>query len=165
MLNPYFDAFIYGLIGLSSLLLALGEPTLPDYTERVLAIGDKVILILFIIEFIIKSIVLGFCQGKKTYLKNGWNKLDFFIIVISCVDWILELTADGAVDLSFLRALRALRALRMVSHNETMKKVVTSVFRALPVVANVMLISLLFYLIFGILGVIFFKGGLYRCEF
>ena len=35
---------------------------------------------------------------------------------------------------------------------------------ALPVVVNVFLILMLFYLIFGILGVIFFKGALYACT-
>ena len=38
---------------------------------------------------------------------------------------------------------------------------VSSVMMALPVVVNVFLILMLFYLIFGILGVIFFKGALY----
>lgn len=93
--------------------------------------------------------------------------MDFFIIVMSIVDWIITSVLDSTVSLSFLRALRALRALRplrMVSRNEGMKKVVTSVIRAMPVVLNVLLISLLFYLIFGILGVIFFSGKFYSCD-
>jgi hypothetical protein len=52
----------------------------------------------------------------------------------------------------------------MVSRNEGMKKVVTSVMQAMPVVLNVLLISMLFYLIFGILGVIFFKGAFFSCT-
>lgn len=77
------------------------------------------------------------------------------------------MAASSGVDLRFLRALRALRALRplrMVSRNEGMKIVVSSVMKALPEVLNVLLILLLFFLIFGILGVIFFKGGLYTCT-
>jgi voltage-gated sodium channel type II alpha len=45
-----------------------------------------------------------------------------------------------------------------------MKTVVTSVMQAVPAVFNVLLISLMFYLIFGILGVIFFKGSFYSCT-
>ena len=34
----------------------------------------------------------------------------------------------------------------------------------MPAVGNVLLITALFYLIFGILGVIFFKGTFYECT-
>jgi hypothetical protein len=49
----------------------------------------------------------------------------------------------------------------MVSRSEGMKIVVSSVLQALPAVVNVFIIMILFYFIFGILGVIFFKGALY----
>lgn len=130
LLHPYFDNFIYALISASSILLALSEPYLTSYQDAALNIGHKIILILFIFEFIIKVVVSGFAVGKNAYLKSGWNFLDFFIIVVSVIDWILTESLDGSVSLSFLRALRALRALRplrMVSRNEGMKKVVTSV--------------------------------------
>ena len=74
---------------------------------------------------------------------------------------------DGMFLISFLRALRALRALRplrMVSRNEGLKVVVSSVFRSIPAIFNALLVTLLFYIIFGILGVIFFKGKFYYCN-
>jgi hypothetical protein len=52
----------------------------------------------------------------------------------------------------------------MVSRSEGMKIVVSSVLKALPAVINVFIIMILFYFIFGILGVIFFKGALYTCS-
>jgi len=115
----------------------------------------------------VKIIVMNFIFEKKAYMKRGWNRLDFFIVLVGIIDWIISASLTDSVDLSSLRALRALRALRplrMVSRNEGMKKVVTSVMRSLPAVGNVILISLLFYLIFGILGVIFFKGSFYSCT-
>lgn len=45
-----------------------------------------------------------------------------------------------------------------------MRKVVYSLGKAIPVVINVTMISILFYVIFGILGVIFFKGSLFYCT-
>lgn len=106
-------------------------------------------------------------KGKKSYLRNGWNRLDFFIVIIGIVSWTVDSSVSSGPNLSFLsalRALRALRPLRMVSRNEGLKTVVTSVMRSMPAVGNVILISLLFYLIFGILGVIFFKGAFYTCT-
>jgi hypothetical protein len=63
----------------------------------------------------IKIVVLGFYRGKKTYLKDSWNKFDFTIVLFSIITWIFEYFNIG--DLRFIkgfRALRALRPLRMV---------------------------------------------------
>ena len=63
-----------------------------------------------------------------------------------------------------LRTLRALRPLRMVSRNEGLKAVVSSVFKAIPAILNTLVVSLLFYIIFGILGIILFKGSFHYCT-
>ena len=167
LMHPYFDSGIYCLIALSCAILSLDEPTKTVLTINFLNIISNVVLAMFTLEFLIKSIVLGFITGKASYLKNSWNRLDFFIVAASYVEIILELEGGSIVNLSFLRAFRALRALRplrMVSHNERMKKVVTSVIQAIPAVFNVMLITVLFYLIFGILGIIFFNGVMFYCT-
>ena len=117
-------------------------------------------------ELLTKVIVLGFTGGTKSYLKNSWNLLDLFIVSVSYFDLMLTIALKG-LNLSFLRvlkALRALRPLRMVSQNEKMKKVITSVIRTMPALINVMTITILFYIIFSILGVIFFNGGMYYCT-
>ena len=63
-----------------------------------------------------------------------------------------------------LRALRALRPLRMISRYEGLKLVVNSLFRAIPELMSISLISGLALLIFAILGINFFKGTYYRCS-
>ena len=167
ILHPYFDSLIYSIIGLSCIVLALDEPVKLPMTERFLNIVSNLVLALFTLEFIIKTIVLGFVKGKRSYIKNSWNLLDFFIIIVSYLDIILTNAGGSFINLSFIRAFRALRALRplrMVTHNERMKKVVTSVIQAVPAVIDVTLITLLFYIIFGILGIIFFKGVMFYCT-
>ena len=111
--------------------------------------------IIFVLEAVLKIISKGFVKGKGTYLRDAWNVLDFLIVVTTIANWIIELALRG-VGLGFLRgfrALRALRPLRMVSKNEGMKSVVNSLLKSIPPLLNVMLISMLFYLVFGILGV------------
>ena len=167
MMHPYFDSGVYCLISISCVILALDEPNKTDVTANFLDIISNVVLACFSLEFIIKSIVLGFSQGKNAYLRNSWNRLDFFIILVSYIEILLAIFGGTAVNISFLRAFRALRALRplrMVSHNERMKKVVTSVIEAMPAIINVMLITVLFYIIFGILGIIFFNGIMFYCT-
>lgn len=120
---------------------------------------------IFIFEAVSKIIVLGFVMGKDSYLRDPWNILDFIIVSFSILNWILDSLSN--VSISFLRgfrALRALRPLRMVSKNEGMKIVVNSLLTSIPNLFNVLLISLLFLLVFGILGVQLFKGAMGSCS-
>ncbi len=120
---------------------------------------------LFIGEAMIKIFLMGFVFGKKSYLRDPWNCLDFIIVSFSMVNWVLDSFSDISVTfLRGFRALRALRPLRMVSKNEGMKIVVNSLLKSIPSLLNVMLISLLFLLVFGILAVQLFKGAMGACN-
>jgi len=152
--NAYFDDFIYHIIGLNSFLLILDAPILTDeYQNKSLNLLQNIISGIFIGEFIIKIIVMGFVIGKKSYLKDDWNRLDFIIVLFSIITWILSSVKN--IDLSFakgFRALRALRPLRLVSRYEGIKTVVNAILFALPSLFNVMVIILVVLLIFSILG-------------
>ncbi|KAJ8309553.1 hypothetical protein KUTeg_014427 [Tegillarca granosa] len=62
-----------------------------------------------------------------------------------------------------MRTLRALRPLRAVSRWEGMRVVVNALIKAIPSIANVLLVCLVFWLIFGIVGVQFFSGKFFKC--
>jgi hypothetical protein len=59
--------------------------------------------------------------------------------------------------------LRTLRPLRVISRNEGLKISIQSLLVSIPNVFNVLLITSLFFLIFGIMGVQYLKGHLYNC--
>jgi voltage-dependent calcium channel T type alpha-1G len=164
--NTYFAGFIYTLIALNSLLLALDEPQLTDpYQKATITLLLTVISIIFVGECFVKIIVLGFYCGERTYLKDSWNILDFVIVLFSFLTWGLEAFAGS--DLQFVRgfrALRALRPLRVVSKNEGIKTVVNALLESIPALLNVLLIVLLFLLVFGILGIQLFKGKMGGCS-
>lgn len=74
---------------------------------------------------------------------------------------------DTGTDITYLKALRALRALRplkLVSKNEGMKLVVNSILASIPNLINVFLISILFYFVFGVLGISILMGKVSFCE-
>jgi hypothetical protein len=165
--HAYFENFIYHLIALNSVTLALDEPTQnPNgYDNKTLDMVVAIISGIFIFEALCKIIVLGFVLGKGTYLRDPWNILDFSIVMVSVLNWTLDSLSD--INISFLRgfrALRALRPLRMVSKNEGMKIVVNSLLTSIPSLINVMLVSILFLLVFGILGIQLLKGALGSCT-
>ena len=118
--NSYFEGFIYHLIAFNSLLLAIDTPSLNDpFQKDSLKLMLHIITWCFIVECIVKVIVMGLYFGEKTYLKDSWNILDFVIVFFSIVTMILE--QFNSVNIDFVkgfRALRALRPLRVVSKNE-----------------------------------------------
>lgn len=82
--HPYFEDFILRLIFVNSLLLYLDEPILDNmkYQSKTIAGMLDIISIIFCIEAVLKIIVMGFYLGEETYLKDGWNVLDFTMVLV-----------------------------------------------------------------------------------
>lgn len=164
--HRYFEDFIYHLIAMNSLLLMINSPTITDpYFNKTIDLITTLISVFFISEAVMKIVSLGFVIGEGAYLKDSWNILDFMIVLSSILNWVLD--AFSKISLTFLRgfrALRALRPLRMISKDEGMKTIVNSILKAIPSLFNVALINMLFLLVFGILGVQFFKGQIGYCN-
>jgi hypothetical protein len=78
-------------------------------------------------------------------------------------------TSDGGgggnlKSLRSLRALRALRPLRMINRQPQLKKIVNALFKAIPAVVDTVIICILFWIIFGVLGVNLLKGAMNECQ-
>ena len=41
------------------------------------------ITLIYVAEFIIKVIAMGFVMTENSYLRDHWNKSDFFIVIVS----------------------------------------------------------------------------------
>ena len=76
---------------------------------------DFIFNYLFILECVLKVIALGFAMDEGSYLRDSWNRLDFFIVITSAIDMMLSNTNIPA--LKVLRMLRMIRPLRVISHN------------------------------------------------
>jgi hypothetical protein len=44
---------------------------------------DRVIVFIFLIEFAVKVIAMGFMLPKHAYIHDAWNQLDFFLVLVS----------------------------------------------------------------------------------
>mmetsp|Transcript_3541 Transcript_3541/g.12709 ORF Transcript_3541/g.12709 Transcript_3541/m.12709 type:complete len:1714 (-) Transcript_3541:989-6130(-) len=163
--HRYFEYIIIALICMSSIVLAIDDPELdPDSDMKaVLEYIDQVFVVLFTCEMILKVVALGFLLHTGSYLRSVWNQLDFLIVIVGWVGW-MGSGGGGLTALRALRTFRALRPIRMASRAEGMKVVVNALFQAIPGIANVSFVCLLFYLIFGILGLNLFMGKYYYCE-
>lgn len=117
-----FDMFILILIAFSSILLALDNPlndprsTLAKFLEY----SDFVLTALFLAESLMKIIAFGLMfNGEISYLRNGWNIIDFVVVVISIAS--LLVTGKKFKIVKIFRLLRILRPLRVVSKNKGLK--------------------------------------------
>ncbi|XP_044525039.1 sodium channel protein type 1 subunit alpha [Gracilinanus agilis] len=160
--HNWFETFIVFMILLSSGALAFED----IYIEQrktikiMLEYADKVFTYIFILEMLLKWVAYGY----QTYFTNAWCWLDFLIVDVSLVS--LTANALGYSELGAiksLRTLRALRPLRALSRFEGMRVVVNALLGAIPSIMNVLLVCLIFWLIFSIMGVNLFAGKFYHC--
>ena len=161
----YFDTFILVMIFASTILLSLENPLDNPNGDlmNVLSKIDYVMTAIFTLESLLKIISYGYLfTGKPSYMRNPWNVMDFLIVVFSLISAVFS--NDNLKIIKVFRMLRVLRPLRMISRNEGLKVAVTSIINSIGGIFNVMVISLLFFLLFGILGTNYFKGQFYHCK-
>ncbi|CAF3828874.1 unnamed protein product [Rotaria sordida] len=162
--HRFFEWFIIASILASSTTLALEDVYTrqqPKFTQ-ILDIFDKIFTIIFTIELILK----WFAYGIINYFTNGWNWLDFIIVIVSILG--VSLDIFGIADIpafKSMRTLRALRPLKALSRFEGIRVVVNALIGAIPAIFNVLLVCLVFWLIFSIMGVQLFGGKFYKCVY
>ncbi|XP_077458552.1 sodium channel, voltage gated, type VIII, alpha subunit b isoform X3 [Stigmatopora argus] len=160
--HNWFETLIIFMILLSSGALAFEDVYIEQRKtiKIILEYADRVFTYIFILEMLLKWVAYGFVK----YFTNAWCWLDFFIVDVSIVSLIAN--ALGYSDLGpikSLRTLRALRPLRALSRFEGMRVVVNALVGAIPSIMNVLLVCLIFWLIFSIMGVNLFAGKYYFC--
>ncbi|XP_075465303.1 sodium channel protein type 2 subunit alpha-like isoform X2 [Ascaphus truei] len=160
--HNWFETFIIFMILMSSGALAFEDIYIEQRRtiKTMLEYADKVFTYIFILEMLLKWVAYGF----QKYFTNAWCWLDFLIVDVSLVSLIanaLGYSELGAIK--SLRTLRALRPLRALSRFEGMRVVVNALVGAIPSIMNVLLVCLIFWLIFSIMGVNMFSGKYYHC--
>ena len=165
---PSFDALVMVFIVASCVCLGLDSPRLDPAAPLAITLGllDTVWTIIFTLEMVIKVIALGFVFGDGAYLRSTSNQLDALIVFSSLGALVAEAlgASDGANLLRQLKLLRALRPLRLIQRNAGMRTIVTSLFKALPMVSNVFFIVVALQAVFAILGMQLYSGKLASCT-
>ncbi|XP_016058874.1 PREDICTED: voltage-dependent T-type calcium channel subunit alpha-1G isoform X5 [Miniopterus natalensis] len=121
---------------------------------RILQAFDDFIFAFFAVEMVVKMVALGIF-GKKCYLGDTWNRLDFFIVIAGMLEYSLDLQN---VSFSAVRTVRVLRPLRAINRVPSMRILVTLLLDTLPMLGNVLLLCFFVFFIFGIVGVQLWAG-------
>ncbi|XP_065165999.1 voltage-dependent calcium channel type D subunit alpha-1 isoform X1 [Atheta coriaria] len=108
-----------------------------------------------------KIIAYGFMMHAGAYLRNGWNLLDFTIVVIGMISTVLQHLIKDSFDVKALRAFRVLRPLRLVSGVPSLQVVLNSILRAMVPLLHIALLVLFVIIIYAIIGLELFSGKLH----
>jgi hypothetical protein len=163
--KPLFDNIILLLILLSTILIAVENPLNDPNSEfsTFFYFMDKIITVSFIMEMCLKIVAFGFLfNGKESYLRDSWNQMDFFIVLISLSEFFID---NGVSVLKLFRIIRALKPLKLVTTNQRLKIAVSSLIASLKDIMSAIAISLTFFLIFSIVYVNYFKGEMNICSY
>ncbi|XP_023098940.1 voltage-dependent N-type calcium channel subunit alpha-1B isoform X19 [Felis catus] len=160
---PPFEYMILATIIANCIVLAL-EQHLPDgdktpMSER-LDDTEPYFIGIFCFEAGIKIIALGFVFHKGSYLRNGWNVMDFVVVLTGILA-----TAGTDFDLRTLRAVRVLRPLKLVSGIPSLQVVLKSIMKAMVPLLQIGLLLFFAILMFAIIGLEFYMGKFHKACF
>ncbi|XP_062842400.1 calcium channel, voltage-dependent, L type, alpha 1D subunit, a isoform X2 [Trichomycterus rosablanca] len=180
-----FDIFILIAIFANCMALAVYIPFPEDdsnSTNHDLETVEYAFLIIFTIETFLKIIAYGLVMHQNAYVRNGWNMLDFVIVVIGLFSVILEVLTkesseqaagspppsahghggkSGGFDVKALRAFRVLRPLRLVSGVPSLQVVLNSIIKAMVPLLHIALLVLFVIIIYAIIGLELFIGKMH----
>uniref|UniRef100_A0A4W5Q5E4 Voltage-dependent L-type calcium channel subunit alpha n=1 Tax=Hucho hucho TaxID=62062 RepID=A0A4W5Q5E4_9TELE len=129
-------------------------------------------LIIFTIETFLKIIAYGLVMHQNSYVRNGWNMLDFVIVIVGLFSVVLEVITKegdagaqggkpGGFDVKALRAFRVLRPLRLVSGVPSLQVVLNSIIKAMVPLLHIALLVLFVIIIYAIIGLELFIGKMH----
>ncbi|XP_030207718.1 calcium channel, voltage-dependent, P/Q type, alpha 1A subunit, b isoform X7 [Gadus morhua] len=153
---PPFEWMILTTIIANCIVLAL-EQHLPDgdktpLSER-LEETEPYFIAIFCFESGIKILALGFALHKGSYLRNGWNVMDFVVVLTGILS-----SVGTQFDLRTLRAVRVLRPLKLVSGIPSLQVVLKSIMKAMIPLLQIGLLLFVAILMFAIIGLEFYMG-------
>ena len=156
---------------LNTLILAIQHPsnTYSDELNHVMNVMDIVLTCIFTLEMFIKIFAYGMVKGSNEipcYLSDGWNRLDFVVVLISWLAIIVEvLELQLPIKVSTLRALRIMRVLKSLRFFTGIKMILVTLAKAAADMTTILGFLAFVFTIAGIVGIQMFRGTInWRCS-
>jgi len=83
---------------------------LSNWRNQMISFTELYFSIIFLLEFLVKIISMGFVFGEGTYLKNGWNLIDFTVVISSLLNFL-----PSTINFTAIRTLRVLKPLKNIN--------------------------------------------------
>ena len=136
------------------LAMSSNEPNFEDTNlGKALARSEYFFTVGFVIEMVLKIVGMGFVMSPGTYLRDGWNTMDFLVVVLGLMAFIPSFGNYTAI-----RTVRVLRPLRTITGVEGMRVLVVTLIDSVPLMIDVLVLIVWMFFIFGIIGLQLFAG-------
>ena len=168
-----FDHFIIFIILASSVCLGAEGPPDAEYLRDLPAVRtllewlDVAFFFIFWFECLCKIVAYGFVLTQDAYLHDGWNALDFTVVALTTVDFVLRYCDSCSSEYAWVkvfRVARVLRPLRIASKFDNIRVIIDALIGSLGGVMAVLGLAAFIYLVFAVLALNLFAGRFYRCA-
>ncbi|XP_041093072.1 voltage-dependent L-type calcium channel subunit alpha-1D-like [Polyodon spathula] len=149
-----FDVFILLAIFANCVALGVSIPFPEDdsnSTNHDLEQVEYVFLIIFTIETFMKILAYGLVMHPSSYIRNGWNLLDFVIVIVRCVTLGERAALTRGPCASIPRA--------------GLQIVLNSIMKAMVPLLHISLLVLFVIIIYAIIGLELFIGKMHKTCF
>uniref|UniRef100_A0A8D0GSC8 Cation channel sperm associated 4 n=1 Tax=Sphenodon punctatus TaxID=8508 RepID=A0A8D0GSC8_SPHPU len=116
---------------------------------------DNIVLTVLICE-----VLLNWYNGFFMYWKDGWNIINFFIVMYLIIGPFITLLNDPKV----FRILRVMRLMQVCTLVEGLARMIRVILKSIPYMANIMILLFVIMLVFSVFGVTLF-GSLVPMHF
>ena len=121
---------------------------------------DCLIIGFFLVEFFLQTILHGFLE----HWKKPWGRLNTIVLFYSISIFFLELFESLSTLQAYIRPLRIIVVLRAFSYNEKYRGMASALLHSVKAILNLVLMILLIWLMFSIIGVNFLQNKMGFCE-
>lgn len=103
---------------------------------------------------------MGLIMDENCYLRDGWNWLDFTVVVTALLQ-----SLPSVSDVSALRTFRLFRPLRSLSVFPSMRILVNTLFESFQQLSNILILENFFILTFALFGLQMWGGIVhFKCR-
>eukprot|EP00297_Palpitomonas_bilix_P001133 CAMPEP_0113871966 /NCGR_PEP_ID=MMETSP0780_2-20120614/2938_1 /TAXON_ID=652834 /ORGANISM="Palpitomonas bilix" /LENGTH=1686 /DNA_ID=CAMNT_0000857419 /DNA_START=328 /DNA_END=5388 /DNA_ORIENTATION=- /assembly_acc=CAM_ASM_000599 len=153
--KKWFNHFITTVLILNVLLMGATYYENPDerFWMDIAEMIDYGFIALYFIEMVIK---LG-AFNVKGYFRSNWHKFEFVIVLLSIASiglrFVVTTVAMVTVLVKFVsRLARIARVFRLVQRAKSLRILFSTVLLSLPSIGNVMLLMMIIYYVFAVIG-------------
>lgn len=124
------------------------------YTDEIKRL-EFFFFLFYLLEAFLKILGLGLILSKASYLRNGWNILDFIVIIGLILSYS---DVFPTFDFTMLRSFRLIGPLRTVTSFKRLQIILSAIFSALPLFISALFILVFCYTLYSIIGLQLFSG-------
>ncbi|KAL7824915.1 hypothetical protein SRHO_G00343170 [Serrasalmus rhombeus] len=128
-------------------------------TSWCLSAVNSCLLVFYVLEALLKILIQG-----RTYFRNPWNDLDFFILLMTLLDFVLSLVQSGGgfssrqastlfrvfKTLKGARVFRALRLLKAIRFFKGLQDILLTCLQSFRSMSSILVLMFLFLFIFAV---------------